>query len=62
MLKSRFVLFEKGDNGVTATQPIVPDIKYSPGEYVQTPSQRDFFYLVRRDSRTSSADASKPSG
>jgi hypothetical protein len=44
----RFLLLERGAAGLTATQPIIPDIKYSPADYVTAPSQRDFFYLTRK--------------
>jgi len=45
----RFVLFEQNAGGAPiATSPIVPDVKYSPTDYVVGPQQRDFFYLTRR--------------
>lgn len=45
----RFVLFEQNPSGSPlATSPIVPDLKYSPTDYVVGPQQRDFFYLTRR--------------
>jgi hypothetical protein len=44
----RFLVFERGAGGPTATQPIIPDIKYTPAEYVRAPSSRDFFFLTRR--------------
>jgi hypothetical protein len=46
----RFFVFEQGEAGPSASQPIIPDIKYSPSEYVGTPSHRDFFYVTRKKS------------
>ncbi|HTJ83836.1 MAG TPA: phosphodiester glycosidase family protein [Polyangiaceae bacterium] len=44
----RFLLFDHGEGGASATHPIIPDIKYSPSEYVRTPAQRDFFYVTKK--------------
>jgi hypothetical protein len=44
----RFLLFDKGEGGPSATSPIIPDIKYSPSEYVRQPSNRDFFYVTKK--------------
>ena len=44
----RFLLFDHGEGGASATHPIIPDIKYSPSEYVRTPAQRDFFYITKK--------------
>ncbi len=44
----RFFLFERGVAGASIAEPIIQDIKYSPGEYVGTPSQRDFFYVTKK--------------
>jgi hypothetical protein len=52
----RFLLFERGEGGSTATAPIIPDIKYNPADYVRTPSQRDFFYLKRKRLKTARAE------
>lgn len=48
----RFLLFERGEGGSSATGPIIPDIKFNPADYVRTPSQRDFFYLTRKRIKT----------
>ena len=58
----RFLLFEQGASGVSATQPLIEDLKYNPGDYVGTASQRDFFYVTRKDARQSQNDANKPAG
>jgi hypothetical protein len=52
----RFLLFEKADGGAVATAPIIPDIKFNPSEYVRTPSQRDFFFLTRKQLKTAGPD------
>jgi hypothetical protein len=45
----RLLLAERGQGGLPLlTEPIIPDIKFNPSEYVSTPSQRDFFYLTRK--------------
>mgnify|MGYP000908345540 CR=1 FL=1 len=50
----RFLLFERGEGGPSATGPIIPDIKYNPADYVRTASQRDFFYVTRKQVKTAS--------
>lgn len=45
----RFMLYEASEAGVPmATAPLLPDLKYSPTDYVGAPSQRDFFYVTRK--------------
>jgi hypothetical protein len=44
----RFFVFERGITGASIYEPIIDDIKYSPAEYVGTPSQRDFFYVTKK--------------
>lgn len=45
----RFMLYEASEGGVPmATAPLLPDLKYSPTDYVGAPSQRDFFYVTRK--------------
>lgn len=44
----RFLLFEKGEGGTAAAASLIPDVKYSPTEYVQAPSPRDFFYVTKK--------------
>ena len=44
----RFFRYERGAAGASIAEPIIEDIKYSPGEYVGTPSQRDFFYVTKK--------------
>jgi hypothetical protein len=49
----RFVLFEQNPNGFPiATSPIVPDVKFSPTDYVVGAQQRDFFYLTRKKTQS----------
>ncbi|MFO0616535.1 MAG: hypothetical protein U0414_28335 [Polyangiaceae bacterium] len=44
----RFFLVERGAGTIEVKEPIVPDIRYSPSDYVAKPSERDFFYVRRR--------------
>lgn len=48
---TRFLLYGKAASGgapeVTAT--LVPKTKHAPKQYVEKPSERDFFYLVKKD-------------
>ncbi len=45
----RFMLIEHGKDGSTGlTEPLVPEIKYSPADYLGRPAERDFFYLKRK--------------
>jgi hypothetical protein len=57
----RFFLFEHGDTGPSMTGPLIPDLKFSPGEYVRTPANRDFFYLARKSGRSASSGRRAPS-
>ncbi len=50
----RFFVYEQGAAGPTIAEPIIRDIKYSPGEYTGTPSARDFFYLTRKPKKNPS--------
>jgi hypothetical protein len=43
------------------TGPLIPDLKFSPGEYVRTPANRDFFYLARKSGRSASSGRRAPS-
>jgi len=45
----RFMLVARGKSGsLELTQPLVPDLKYGPTEYVGVAEQRDFFYVKRK--------------
>ena len=45
----RFMLIEHGKEGSTQlTEPLVPEIKYSPADYLGRAAERDFFYLKRK--------------
>jgi hypothetical protein len=45
----RFMLVEHGRDGASElVEPLVPDIKYSPADYLGRPAERDFFYLKRK--------------
>lgn len=48
----RFFLFEHGATGPSLTAPLIPDLKYKPGEYALTSQQRDFFYIARKNQKT----------
>jgi hypothetical protein len=43
----RFLVYGPGASP-EVTASLVPRLKVAPGEYVVKPSERDFFYLVRR--------------
>lgn len=48
---TRFFLYGPGptpDAPPVVTATLVPKLKHAPGQYVKKPSDRDFFYLVRR--------------
>lgn len=45
----RFMLIEHGKDGATElVQPLVPDIKFSPADYLGRSAERDFFYLKQK--------------
>ena len=46
----RFLLYERAtpEGAPKATSSLVPGVKFVSREYVEDPSPRDFFYLVRR--------------
>jgi hypothetical protein len=44
---TRFLLYGRGAEG-DVTETLIPKTKHAPGLYVKRPSERDFFYLVRR--------------
>lgn len=44
----RFLLVERSGGAVEVKAPLIPDIRYSPSDYVGKPSDRDFFYVSRR--------------
>lgn len=44
----RFFTAEHGSSGTTLAEPLIPELKFSPSEYVSLPSQRDFFYVARK--------------
>lgn len=46
----RFLLVERSEGTIEAKTPLIPDIRYSPSDYVGKPSDRDFFYVRRRRS------------
>ena len=48
----RFFLFEQEEAGPALTNPLVPDLKFRPGEYALTSQQRDFFYIARKNQKT----------
>lgn len=45
----KFVLFEQNPSGAPlASSPLLPDLKFTPTEYVGGGQERDFFYLTRQ--------------
>lgn len=44
----RFLLVERSAGALEVSAPLLPDIRYSPSDYVGKPSTRDFFYVRRR--------------
>ena len=44
----RFLFFEETPEGVRAVKPLCKGFSFSPGDYVQTPMARDFFFVTAR--------------
>jgi hypothetical protein len=45
----KFVLFEQNPSGAPiASSPLLPDLKFSPSDYVSGGQERDFFYLTTK--------------
>jgi hypothetical protein len=45
----RFMLFPRSADGRRHAQGLFPGFLFREADYVQRPSERDFFYLTRRD-------------
>lgn len=56
----RFFLYEHGAAGPSIAEGIIPSLKHKPTEYVGISQQRDFFYVTRKKSATTSQAATKP--
>ncbi|NUP04686.1 MAG: hypothetical protein HOW73_01350 [Polyangiaceae bacterium] len=56
----RFFLFEHGEAGPSIAEGVIPGLKHKPTEYVGLSEQRDFFYVTRKKSATSRAEAPSP--
>jgi hypothetical protein len=47
---TRFLLFGEKDGALAVTSTLIPGMEYQSRGYVERPSGRDFFYVLRRDS------------
>ncbi len=49
---TRFLLFEHSPSGAVEATTSLVEVEYGKSEYATLPSERDFFYLLRRDAST----------
>jgi hypothetical protein len=47
---TRFLLFGEKDGALSVTSTLIPGMEYQSRGYVERPSDRDFFYVLRRKS------------
>jgi len=43
----KFLLYDDGPNDTLVPVPLTKNFEYDPGQYVHTPSHRDFFYVTK---------------